>query len=91
MSTPLYTLLDLETLIRYMRECATPIDFPTLIREGVLRKCRGGWYEILDKTRLPWYVSSQAIAGRLCPALRFLKFDRAATARGEHLAGKDIE
>ncbi len=37
---------------------ATPIDFDSLIREGVLEK-RGAWYRILKMDRLPEYAKAQ--------------------------------
>jgi hypothetical protein len=45
-----------EELARIAGALPVPIDFAQLIAEGVLREVGGGWYEVLDYTRLPEHV-----------------------------------
>ncbi len=45
-----------EELARIGKALPTPIDFAQPIADGVLRTCGGGWYEVLDYTRLPEYA-----------------------------------
>ncbi len=45
----------------------TPIDFPQLIKDGVLRR-QGAWYEVLDWERLPDHAL-QKVYARQAPNL----------------------
>lgn len=55
---------NVDKLRRRIREeqesLATPIDFDQLIANGVLRKTKGGWYQVLDGRKLPSALMKRA-------------------------------
>ncbi len=52
--------ISLERLIAQARNLATPIDFETLIRDGVLEQAkRRGWYRVKDWDRFPEHARAK--------------------------------
>lgn len=49
-------IMTAEEVWQGLEDAATPIDFKTLIAEGVLEK-DGAWYKILNNDALPRHVS----------------------------------
>jgi hypothetical protein len=52
---------------------ATPIDFDQLIADGALQKAGGGWYEVLDPSRLPDHAWRKVKAVKSGNRVRFRK------------------
>ena len=52
---------------------ATPIDFDQLIADGALQKAGGGWYEVLDPSRLPNHAWNKIKAVKSGNRVRFRK------------------
>lgn len=50
--------LDYDELINHVEQMATPIDFDTLIENGLLIP-EGKWYRVPDKDALPEHVSKK--------------------------------
>ncbi len=82
-------------LIETLRLVATPIDFDGLIRDGILAKSRGRWYEILDLRRLPENAACQATellqekrGGRMRTFYRFGESNAKAAALYEQITGE---
>jgi hypothetical protein len=61
-----------QELLEVAEALATPIDFDQLTADGVLRKA-GGWYEVLDPTRLPDSARQKIKAFKSGNRVRFRK------------------
>ncbi len=64
-----------EELARIGKALPTPIDFAQLIADGALRPCGGGWYEVLDYSRLPEYVRLKIVEVDTPNLVRFAERD----------------
>jgi hypothetical protein len=52
---------------------ATPIDFDQLIAEGAIQKAGGGWFEVLDPSRMPDHAWRRIKAVKSGNRVRFRK------------------
>ena len=82
-----------EELANIAQMLGTPIDFDALIEAGILRRRTKYTYELLDKSRLPKYVSHQAKALSVSPqgspvVLTFGATSKSAQKSYEKLTGK---
>lgn len=68
-----------KRLLEQAKKLATPIDFDTLIAQGVLEK-KGAWYKVLDWDNLPDHAEAKAYAKRVEGTDIFLKFRKATKA-----------
>ena len=57
-SQELGSIMSKEEFEQKLRDLATPIDFDSLIRDGILEK-HGSWYKILSMERLPSWAKAQ--------------------------------
>lgn len=82
-----------DEVARLAQMLGTPIDFDALCKAGILRRRTKFTYELLDKSRLPEYVSRQAIGMKTGPkgkgvVLMFKATGKQAQKTYEKLTGK---
>ena len=69
---PDYTPMTKEEIVRLAKLFAKPIDFDSLVEQGVLER-KGKWYAILDMERLPEHARRKMIAAKTPNLVRFSK------------------
>jgi hypothetical protein len=79
------TAITKEELLEKAKQLAMPINFEALIEDGVLER-KGGWYKILDITRLPEYAKAQIVVFCTDGKVKFSKSTKAAQKLIEQLS-----
>ena len=66
-------MISAEEIKQRARELATPIDFDSLIKAGIMEK-QGSWYKILKMDELPSYIEAKISSIRSSRGTTLVKF-----------------